>query len=198
VTPLTTPTTGPDLDGDGYSDTDCDDSDAQVHPGALEVCNGLDDNCDMVTDVDAVDRQELYRDFDADSYGNAFEMTVMSCYDVAGYTVTSGDCDDENPDVHSGALEVCNGLDDNCDWVTDVDAVDRQELYRDFDMDGFGDADATTVKSCDDVVGYADIAGDCDDQNPDIYPAAQETCNGIDDDCDGQADSCPTSRLSQR
>ncbi len=84
-----------DLDGDGYYQTagDCDDSRTDVHPGAAEVCDGVDNDCNRKTDeIDA---------------------------DADGYLACAGDCDDANPAVHPGAREVCNGLDDDCDGRVD-------------------------------------------------------------------------------
>jgi putative metal-binding protein/pre-peptidase len=79
-----------DADGDGYfSDVDCNDSNPAIHPGAAEVCNGVDDNC-----VNGIDEG-----FDVDG---------------DGYTTCAGDCNDSNAAIHPGAVEVCNGVDDNC------------------------------------------------------------------------------------
>ncbi|HEV8122584.1 MAG TPA: MopE-related protein, partial [Candidatus Polarisedimenticolia bacterium] len=81
-----------DFDGDGFTACggDCDDNNAAIHPGATEVCNGVDDNCNGV-------RDEGFPDADGD-----------------GFTACGGDCDDTNPLVHPGVAEICNGLDDNC------------------------------------------------------------------------------------
>ena len=90
----------PDADGDGSSaDVDCDDANAAVHPGAPELCDGLDQNCD------GVGPEEL----DGDTDG------VRAC---------SGDCDDANPAVHPGAPELCDGLDDDCDGSVPADERD--------------------------------------------------------------------------
>src|SRR6266699_5548734 len=97
-----------DGDGDGYGSPgsvlcasgspmpDCNDTDAQVHPGAPEVCNGVDDDCNAIVDD---------RDMDQD-----------------GFSACSSDCNDANPQIHPGAPEVCNGLDDNCNAQIDEDA----------------------------------------------------------------------------
>jgi len=74
---------------------DCNDGDASIHPGAAEVCNGIDDNCDGIVD-------ESFPDEDGD-----------------GVTTCAGDCDDTNPAVHPGATEICNGIDDDCDLEID-------------------------------------------------------------------------------
>jgi hypothetical protein len=103
--------------GSGYVDNgdDCDDSSAEVYPGAEEVCDSVDNDCD--DDIDeGLDSTTWYVDADADGYGNA-EESVEVCADPGdGYSEESGDCDDEVATVNPGATEVCgNGLDDDCD-----------------------------------------------------------------------------------
>lgn len=89
-----------DYDGDGWDDApgnDCNDLNAAVNPGATEICNGIDDDCDGL-----IDDADPDMDLDGDGYG--------ACVD---------DCDDMDPAVHPGASEVCNGTDDDCDGVID-------------------------------------------------------------------------------
>ncbi len=63
-----------------------------------------------------------------------------------------------------------------------------QDWYPDLDGDGYGDASAAPRSSCSQPSGYSSIAGDCDDGDAAINPAASEACNGLDDDCDGVVD----------
>lgn len=87
--------TGVDADGDGYTTlNDCDDTNPSIHPGAVEVCNLKDDDCDGAID----------EGFDQDG---------------DGWTTCAGDCNNVNPQIHPGAAEVCNGIDDNCDGAID-------------------------------------------------------------------------------
>jgi hypothetical protein len=169
----------------GYvaSSTDCNDSNAAVHPGATEVCNGIDDDCDGSIDEGATG-STWYRDSDSDTYGNATN-TMVACNQPVGYVASSTDCNDSNGAVHPGATEVCNGIDDDCDGNTD-DGVSIT-YYRDFDGDGYGNATATT-RACSAPVGYVANSSDCNDSNGAVHPGATEVCNGIDDDCDGNID----------
>jgi len=161
---------GPDRDGDGFPEQlDCDDGDALVFPGADEYCNGADDDCDDVVDEDPVDGQTWYADADGDGYGGD-RFTTVACDFPTGYQPFSDDCDDGDPDVHPGADERCNGVDDDCDDDIDEDAVDPATWYADADRDGYGDP-AGTVQACDQPPDTADNADDCDDEdatdNPD-------------------------------
>jgi hypothetical protein len=169
----------------GYvaSSTDCNDSNAAVHPGVTEVCNGIDDDCDGSIDEGATG-STWYRDADGDTYGNATN-TMVACNQPVGYVASSTDCNDSNAAVHPGATEVCNGIDDDCDGNTD-DGVSIT-YYRDFDGDGYGNATATT-RACGAPVGYVSNNTDCNDNNSSVHPGATEVCNGIDDDCDGNID----------
>jgi hypothetical protein len=106
-----------DPDGDGSPwPEDCDQDRADVHPGAVEACNGLDDDCDGETDpADAEGCLVAYEDLDGDGVAG----TERCLCDVAGLVASAEDCDDTRAEVHPGAEEVCNGLDDNCDGTTD-------------------------------------------------------------------------------
>lgn len=101
------------------------------------------------------------------------------------------DCDDADPGVHVDAAEWCDGLDDDCDGVIDEDAEDAVTLYDDRDGDGFGD-DSTAVVLCQGLDGRVTEGGDCDDDDPNSYPGATDTCgDGLDQDCDGSDATCP-------
>ena len=179
-----------DADQDGWTveDGDCDDTNPNVHPGAIEVCNGIDDDCDGEIDEDAVACTIWYRDMDGDGYGDCNDY-VCACQPIAPYTtLTCGDCDDTDPYIHPAALEICNFIDDNCDGVIDENALDCMIWYRDMDRDGFGYCN-DYVCACYPLAPYdASICDDCDDTNPFMFPGAIEICNGIDDNCDGDID----------
>jgi hypothetical protein len=168
--------------------SDCDDADALTNPGALETCGGGDENCDgAVDEATATDAATFYADTDADGYGDVFD-TSAACEAPAGYVADATDCDDLDPLTHPGSLEVCGGVDEDCDGTTDEDsAVDASTWYADADSDGFGDAGGATF-SCTVPTGYVANATDCDDARAASFPGATEACNGTDDDCDGATD----------
>ncbi len=173
-----------DIDGDGYTlvQGDCDDNNAAVHPGATEVCNGIDDDCDTQTDEGVA--TNFYQDADGDGYGNA-AVTTQACSAPSGYVTDNTDCNDANAAVHPGATEVCNGIDDDCD--TQIDEGVTTTFYQDADGDGYGNA-AVTTQACSVPSGYVINNTDCNDANAAVHPGATELCNGISDDCDGQID----------
>jgi hypothetical protein len=181
-----------DQDGDGFDaevagGADCDDTDPRVSPDADEYCNGVDDDCDAFVDEDdAVDRETFYGDLDGDGYG-VDGVSTQACELPSGYAPEAGDCDDGDPLINPGADEICNGIDDDCDDSIDEDAVDATLWYEDGDGDGYGDP-ATVIASCDTVLGLVSEGGDCDDSAPAIHPGADEYCDGVDSDCDGELD----------
>ncbi len=112
-----------DSDGDGYNrGADCDDSDAAVHPGAPELCNGADDDCDgqvdEAEDLDPTSNPTWYLDADGDGFGNP-SVTTADCTAPDGYVADGTDCDDSDPAVNPGAVERFDGIDNDCDGVID-------------------------------------------------------------------------------
>lgn len=102
------------IEGLVAQDGDCDDTNAAVHPGAAEVCDNIDNDCNGLVD-DGLPTVTYYEDNDGDGYG-LNESTVTSCSQPAGYATQGGDCDDDNASVHPGAEEVCgDGIDQDCD-----------------------------------------------------------------------------------
>ncbi|MFT5686933.1 MAG: hypothetical protein ACI8RZ_007890 [Myxococcota bacterium] len=110
--------------------------------------------------------------------------------DGDGYTADV-DCDDADPEVHPDAVEVCDGINNDCDAAIDeTDSVDATAWYMDSDGDGFGASDISTL-SCDRPPGFVADGTDCDDDFETSYPGAEEICNDFtDNDCDGDASDC--------
>jgi len=175
----------PDQDGDGSPDSqDCDDFDEHVYPGADEINDCKDSDCDgylpsaEVADADGDGARacEDCDDFDAsrspwlpelcDGVDNDCSGLVGPDEfdnDQDGLRPCDGDCDDWEPTVYPGAPELCDGLDNDCNGVADYSPDEN------FDLDGDG------------WIGCAD----CDDWNPMLNPGMPEICNGVDDNCDG-------------
>lgn len=116
--PDTDRTTDDDLDGYSNLDGDCDDEDAAVYPGAIEVCNDKDDDCNgMVDGYDAVDALTWYQDRDGDGYGDP-ASAVATCTPPKGATSNYQDCNDDDATWNPATPEQCNGIDENCDGDT--------------------------------------------------------------------------------
>ncbi len=179
-----------DGDGDGYSeiDGDCDDTDASLSPGVPELCDGIDNDCDGAVDEgSAVDASTWYADSDGDGFGDPGSATA-ACARPAGHLADASDCDDGDAAAYPGATEFCDGHDDDCDGAVDeASAVDAATWYADADGDGFGDV-ATTTRACALPSGHSADSSDCDDGDAAVHPAADERCDGRDDDCDGVVD----------
>lgn len=106
-----------DADGDGYaSNVDCNDADAAINPGADEICDGIDNNCNG--DIDEAGGATWYADTDGDTYGDAGSTTI-SCTTPDGYVADNTDCNDGNDAINPAATEVCDGVDNNCDGNID-------------------------------------------------------------------------------
>lgn len=254
----------PDGDGDSYGardatpvlacvqptghvadNADCDDTTRLRRPGALELCNAVDEDCDgdpangfnlnaactqgpcsgvrvCVADGGAecgATPLSRFRDSDNDGFGARNTAPVTLCQQPdGGYAVDAGDCDDTNPSRYPGAPERCNGLDDNCDFVSDDTAFSLDagcapdggctgaracdgdggvtcrtltvptRYYPDEDLDTFGDTSAPVPLCSPPDGGLLARAGDCDDGDPFTYFRADELCDGRDNDCNGSVD----------
>src|SRR3989338_2608051 len=136
-----------DIDNDGYTNcaNDCEEDDAAVNPGANEVCNDIDDNCN-----DAIDEG-----FDNDN---------------DGFSTCENDCNDTDANMNPSAAETCDILYNNCNSAID---------------EGLGTTECG-VGACWSIVENC-VNGNLQTCSQGT-PTADVCENGIDEDCDGEAD----------
>jgi formylglycine-generating enzyme required for sulfatase activity len=149
----------------GFSDnnTDCNDANSIQYPGAPELCNGEDDDCNLSVDDNPVGQSTWFLDADGDGDGDSTDADgdgtpdnyLIACpvYDPlpsapAGYAETSGDCNDSSTSISSLENELCSpNIDENCDGNMTLGAMDAELWYADSDGDNFGN-EAYTIISC--------------------------------------------------
>jgi MYXO-CTERM domain-containing protein len=149
--------------------SDCDDAAASVNPGAPEVCDDIDDDCDGAVDEDATDAVTWYPDADGDGYGDG-----SLGFDACDGGVSDGtDCDDTRADVYPGAPELPDRLDNDCDGVADEDLdtdgdglTDDVEEYDTHTDPYAADTDGGGVSDGDEVAGGTDPLDPSDDPVP--------------------------------
>jgi hypothetical protein len=185
-----------DEDGDGYCTGgacadgslpgDCDDDDPSISPGADEVCDGVDNNCDQLVDEDdpqLTGAPTWFDDLDGDGDGDpAFGTT--SCAQPPLTSSTNGDCDDNDPLNASTLDEVCDGQDNNCDGAADEGFPDTDEdgqldcLDEDDDDDGLLDTDEADL-------GTDPLNADSDDDGMDDGTEVEVGADPLNEDTDG-------------
>jgi hypothetical protein len=192
-----------DIDGDGYGRPegsrlaekqpigswvtkggDCADWDATINPGAPELANGRDDNCNGLVD-EGLPMTRYYMDVDRDGFGRD-ENSKLSAIPLAGHVLVGGDCADYDATIYPGAPELANGRDDNCNGQVD-EGLPMKRYYMDVDRDGFGRNENSKLSAIP-LAGHVLVNGDCADYDATVYPGAPELANGRDDNCNGQVD----------
>ena len=201
-----------DSDGDGFGDNnnsvaecsrpsgyvsnndDCNDNDPNINPDSDELCDNVDNNCNGSTD-EGITQITFYRDRDGDGFGDPAEA-VRGCTLLVGYVNNNLDCDDEDAHINPGAVDICDGYDNDCDGVFDEDG-NFSTYYQDLDKDGYGDP-LTSVSLCIPPSSFVSNDLDCDDTDNTIYPGAEELCDGLDNNCDGNIDEKVCAEYSER
>ncbi len=178
-----------DADGDGYGNpavsmaacaqpsgyvvdnTDCDDNDANEHPG-----------------------QTWYIDADGDAYGGSIMTQCERPVDGFLLSELSGtdDCDDSEIAINPGAQEICDGIDNDCDGFIDdedssIDTTTQTAYYPDSDGDGYGDSNSSSTLACIAPDGYVTDNTDCDDSDADEYPGQTWYIDADGDDYGGSS-----------
>jgi hypothetical protein len=155
------------------SHNDCRDDNAAIHPAAAEACDGADNDCNGKKDFNLGVND--FEDDDGDDLADD------------GCGAGAPDCNDLNASTGAGLDEICDLADNDCD-----DKVDEQTAetvwYLDMDGDGWGVDRGTALARCEPIPGRSANLGDCRDDLNAIHPDADETCNGSDEDCDGDTD----------
>ncbi len=192
-----------DIDGDGFGDTsssikeianqngyvlqdgDCDINVSEAYPGAPEIVDGIDNNCDGNIDEAICGDGIVQPGEDCDGTPGCTMLCDYEDIDGDGYN-SSIDCDDNSSFIYPGAPEYVDGIDNDCDGQIDEatcgDNIVQPGEYCD------GTPGCTLSCTLDlDGDGY-DNTIDCDNNNPDVYPGAPELVDGIDNNCNGQTD----------
>jgi hypothetical protein len=151
---------------DGYTNNriDCNDEDDDVFPGAPEKCNDKDDNCNIDIDEGFRKDREWFLDLDRDGYG-AGEPVATGCALDPSWVSTNDDCNDVRDAVNPGAPEICDGADNDCDFLVDDsdDVVTGAPVwFRDFDNDGYGNV-LRMEQKCQQPFGFVPNPDDCND-----------------------------------
>ncbi|PLX21916.1 hypothetical protein C0584_01095 [Candidatus Parcubacteria bacterium] len=170
-----------DFDGDSFGSVgsvcanplaDCDDTNPNIKPGAVDICgDGIDQDC-----------------FGGDT------PCAATCVDNDGDGVDTcdvpADCDDNDASRFPGNPEICNGIDDNCSGVTPDEGCDADnDNYCDCGQTFVDGAFLLTCTQTDNTNAASRATTcDCDESNTTINPGASELCDNLDNNCSGFSD----------
>ena len=129
----------------------------------LDICDGVDNNCNDLIDEDLM--QTYYEDWDGDGFGST--TPIETCSPQESYVQQSGDCDDSDFMIKPFVVEVCDFIDNNCDGQIDENVLNT--YFADEDGDGFGDLN-NTISSCIPSSSHIEDNSDCDDTDPTQNP----------------------------
>jgi hypothetical protein len=164
-----------DMDVVDMGDVDMD----VVDMGDVDMATAdMDVPVDMAT-PDMCTPTTFYRDADEDGAGDPF-VTMSACDAPSGFVSNDDDCNDSDDAIYGSATEVCDDKDNDCDL--EVDEGVKTTFYPDADNDTFGNT-SVPVEACTAPAQHVTVAGDCDDDNTDIKPGADDLCDGVDNDC---------------
>ncbi|MCB9728314.1 MAG: thrombospondin type 3 repeat-containing protein [Deltaproteobacteria bacterium] len=189
-----------DMDNDGVENgQDCQPKNPDVSTGQIEQCDNIDNDCDGVTDEEGAQGCLFYHiDLDGDGFYADGALGKCLCAPSGLFRaiyIAGGDCNDLNSNTYFGASEVCDGLDNDCDGVTDEDTAMNALYYYDGDGDGFGDPNKPPKLACSpDIAGKytANNDQDCNDKSKLAFPGAAGWYTqplpggGFDYNCDGK------------